>query len=360
MGENRTKCAWGTAGDKPFVTCTYGKYALSGSLSGSERERPVRSLYFTGGMRMEMVLILVRQIVQMFLLAGLGFLLFKGKKIDQAGSRTLGNIMIYLGLPCVIFKGFLVENTREHTVGILLSGGCAAVLLLLSIVISRLFFRRDPIAAFAGAFANPGFFGIPLILASVGYDAVFYVACFVAFLNIGQWTYGVSIMTGQPVHKGLEPQKLIKAPFVIAILLGLIQYFAALPLPDVVTNCLSAVTGLNTPLAMFTVGIYLAQTDVQAMFRREKLFEVAVVRLVLIPLLSLLLLSLLPSSLYEMKMALLLVSACPVGSNVAVYAQLHGKDHAYAVETVVISTFFSIITIPALVWLSSLQWPPFS
>ena len=75
---------------------------------------------------------------------------------------------------------------------------------------------------------------------------------------------------------------------------------------------------------------------------------------------SLLLLSLLPSSLYEMKMALLLVSACPVGSNVAVYAQLHGKDHAYAVETVVISTFFSIITIPALVWLSSLQWPPFS
>ena len=30
---------------EPSVTCMYGKYALSGSLSGSERERPVRSLY---------------------------------------------------------------------------------------------------------------------------------------------------------------------------------------------------------------------------------------------------------------------------------------------------------------------------
>ncbi len=35
----------------PFITCMYGKYALSGSLSGSERERSVRFLcsYFSIG-----------------------------------------------------------------------------------------------------------------------------------------------------------------------------------------------------------------------------------------------------------------------------------------------------------------------
>ena len=57
-----------------------------------------------------------------------------------------------------------------------------------------------------------------------------------------------------------------------------------------------------------------------------------------------------------MKTALLLAVACPVGSNVAVYAQLHGKDHAYAVETVVISTLLSVLTIPAVVWLAALIW----
>ena len=55
-----------------------------------------------------MNLILVRQIMQMFLLGGLGFALYQGKKITAEGSRTLGNILIYLALPAVIINGFLV------------------------------------------------------------------------------------------------------------------------------------------------------------------------------------------------------------------------------------------------------------
>jgi predicted permease len=57
-----------------------------------------------------------------------------------------------------------------------------------------------------------------------------------------------------------------------------------------------------------------------------------------------------------MKLAVLLAAACPVGSNVAVYAQLHGKDYPYAVETVVLSTLFSILTIPAIVSLAGVLW----
>ena len=57
-----------------------------------------------------------------------------------------------------------------------------------------------------------------------------------------------------------------------------------------------------------------------------------------------------------MKLAILLASACPVGSNVAVYSQLHGADYPYAVQTVVISTLLSILTIPAMVWCADLLW----
>ncbi|MBQ6174476.1 MAG: AEC family transporter [Clostridia bacterium] len=307
---------------------------------------------------METVLILVQQILQMFILAGLGFLLFKGKKISLESSKALGNILIYLALPSVIIKGFLVERDAAHMLGILYSGLGAAVLLLLSILISRWLFGKDAIAAFASSFANPGFFGIPLIIASAAEKegAVFYVACFVAFLNIGQWTYGVSILNGQPIRQGLSLKKLIRAPFIIAILIGLTLFFTQPALPKMITDCLSTVAALNTPLAMFTVGVYLAQVDVLAMFRRKALYAVAFSRLLLIPMISLLLLTLLPKDLLSMKTALLIASACPVGVNVAVYAQLHGKDYAYAVETVVISTLLSVVTIPAVVWLSSVLW----
>ena len=305
---------------------------------------------------METAMILVRQILQMFLLAGIGFVLFKSGKITREGSKTLGNILIYLVLPTVIINSFLIERTTEHMTGLLYSACCAAVLLLLSIVISRFVFRKDAIAAFAGAFSNPGFFGIPLIIASLGQGAVFYVACFIAFLNIGQWSYGVSLLNGQPVLQGLQPKKLMKAPFIIAILTGLVLFFTQIRLPEPVTGCLSAVTALNTPLAMFTVGVYLAQTDIRKMIKRRSTYLVSLIRLLVIPFVSLLLLALLPESLHDMKLALLLAAACPVGSNVAVYAQLHGKDYPYAVETVIISTLFSVISIPLLMWLASVVW----
>ena len=190
----------------------------------------------------------------------------------------------------------------------------------------------------------------------MGQGAVFYVACFIAFLNIGQWTYGVSILTGQSILSGFSPKKLIKAPFMIAILIGLFLFFSRIPLPGVITSCLSSVASLNTPLAMFTVGIYLAQTDIPGMFRRKANYAVSAVRLLIVPLVSVLLLALLPESMHSMKMALLLAVACPVGSNVAVYAQLYDRDYPYAVETVVISTLFSLLTIPLVVSFASLIW----
>jgi len=305
---------------------------------------------------MDVILILVRQILQMFALAGMGFLLFKSRRITLEGSKGLGNILIYLALPAVIINGFRVDRTPEHLTGMLYSGIAAAVLLLLSILVSRALFRKDAIASFAGAFANPGFFGVPLMIASIGQGAVFYVACFIAFLNVGQWTYGVSIMNGQPIRQGFEPKKLIRAPFVIAILIGLFLFFTQLELPTVISGCLSTVAALNTPLAMFTVGIYLAQIDLKELIRRRSLYAVAGVRLLLIPALSLGLLCLLPAEMHDMKLALLLACSCPVGVNVAVYAQLHGKDYGYAVETVILSTALSLITIPCIVWIASQLW----
>ena len=303
-----------------------------------------------------MFLILIRQILQMFLLAGIGFLLFRCGKITREGSRTIGNILIYVSLPAVIINGFLVERTAEHVYGLLWSAAASFVLLLMSVLVSHFVFRKDPVGAFASSFSNPGFFGIPLVIAALGEGAVFYAAPFIALLNIGQWTYGVSRLNGQPVLQGLQPKKLIRAPFVIALLVGVALFALQLPLPEIISGGLRTVAGLNTPLAMFTVGIYLAQTDIPGMLKRKSLGLISAVRLLAIPLIALLLLWLLPERMQEMRTVLLICAACPVGSNVAVYAQLYGKDYPYAVETVVFSTVLSLASIPLITYLSSLIW----
>ncbi|MCR5467598.1 MAG: AEC family transporter, partial [Lachnospiraceae bacterium] len=116
------------------------------------------------------------------------------------------------------------------------------------------------------------------------------------------------------------------------------------------------IANLNAPLAMFTIGIYLAQTDMLKLFVKPRLYLVTFVRMVLTPVIMMLALIMVPNDLFELKMTMLIVAACPVGSNVAVYAQLHDSDYPYAVETVVVSTLSSIITIPVLVALATLIW----
>jgi len=303
---------------------------------------------------METTLILLRQVLIMFLLAAVGFIAYRAGKISNDGGKTIGNLLIYISLPAVIIKGFLVERTTERMIGLLVSMASAAVILGVCVLVSRLCFKKDAIASFGAAFSNPGFFGIPLSTAMLDDSAVFYVAPFIAFLNLLQWSYGVSLLTGKKT--GLKVKKVIAAPFMIAIAVGLVLFFTGLSLPLILTKTLDFCAGLNTPLAMFAVGVYLAQCSFGKMLKRGKLYAISAVRLVLIPMIVLALLTVVPGIDNDIRYAMLICSACPVGSNLAVYAQLHDKDYTYAVESVAASTLFCIATIPLLVQLAGALW----
>ena len=92
------------------------------------------------------------------------------------------------------------------------------------------------------------------------------------------------------------------------------------------------------------------------MVTRKKAYGVSAIRLLVVPAISALILMLVPNTYLDLKLAILIATACPVGSNVAVYAQLHGKDYGYAVETVVMSTILSVISIPLVLSVVQMIW----
>ena len=305
-----------------------------------------------------MTYLLIQQVLIMFILAAVGYVCFRTKKITMEGCKTISNILIYLSLPCVIMNSFLVEYSSEKLEGLVYSAVAAFAVSVVSIVISRVFFGKDAILNFASSFSNPGFFGIPLIVATLSDGTVFYIAAFIAFVNLLQWSYGVALLTTDAStvnEKGSwkkflpSPKRLLTAPFMIAVIIGLFFFLTRIPMPGLILKSIQYIANLNTPLAMFTIGIYFAQTNPAEMFKKTKLYFLSIVRLLVIPVVCMLVLSLLPERFEEMKLALLIVSACPTGSNVAVYAQLYDSDYSYAVETVIISTLLSIVTIPVIV-----------
>lgn len=298
---------------------------------------------------MATVFIVLRQIVIMFLYMAIGGLLFQKGLITKEGSKSLANMLLYVVLPCVVVKSFCVARTPERTSGLLVSFLAALGILLLAMAVSHLLFKRNPIDDFGAAFSNAGFMGFPLVAAVQGSEAIFYAAGFVALLNALQWTYGQSLISGDPSYR--SPKAILKNPLVLSLLLGILIFCFEIPMPAIASDLLAALAALNAPLAMVILGVYLAQTDPKTLFNDPHLYVVAAARLVLIPLLTALVLKLLPAQYAAIATTLVIVAAAPIGSNVAVYAQKLGKDYAYAVRGVCLSTLLSAITMPLLMLL---------
>ena len=304
--------------------------------------------------------ILFQQILVMFLLIAVGYVLFKGKLVSIEGSKTLSNILLYAVSPCLIINAYSIERTPERVNGVLISFALAALGLLLSIVVSRFFFgskkRRQShsLEHFGTAFSNAGFIGIPLVQAALGEEAVLYVSAFVAFLNILQWTYGVVVITQS--REAIRPKKIFQNPVILSMVLSMLIFFFQIPLPEVLGRTIAYVGNLNAPLAMMILGTYLAQTELLSIFRVPRLYVASFLRLVVIPLLTIAVFCLVPDAFYEAKMATLIAASAPIGANVALFAQLNGKDYTYAVKEVCLCTLLCLFTMPFVMTLAEWLW----
>lgn len=297
---------------------------------------------------MALSLVVLRETVTMALFMLVGFLLFKTEKITREGSRSLGNILVWVIIPGIIVSSFRAEPTPEKIselgVSLILSIAAMAV----AVIVSRLVFPKRPVDSFGACFANCGFVGVPLVRAVLGDGAVFFTVAFIVLHNNLQYTYGRSLMdTGK---RKLSLRELLLTPVAVGTLIGLILFFTGLGvrLPKVIANVLDGVSAMNSPLAMLILGVYLAQTDVKAVARAPHIYALTAVRLLLIPAVTMLALLPIPAP-SEIKYAVLIVASASVGGNTAVFAELSGNDYPYASAAVALTTLASVITMPVVV-----------
>lgn len=302
---------------------------------------------------MSLPLVMLNQTLTMGLYMMLGFALFKSGKISREGSKDLASLLLWLVIPAVIINSFCVTFSFEKLKELVLSSFIGILALILAMAVSRAFFSKEPIDNFAAAFSNAGFIGIPLIKESLGDEAVFYLVGFTTALNILQWTYGAAVLRGS--KERIRLKSLVLNPIFVGGVIGFAVFVLGLgdKLPAVLSGAIGGVAATNAPLAMIVLGVYLAQTQLESLVTTPRLYKVSLVRLLVIPLLTLLILVLFPMN-SSIKLAVLIGAAAPVGANVAVYAQLFDLDYPYACKTVALSTILSIVTLPFITGLSQL------
>lgn len=304
---------------------------------------------------MDIVFLLFRQNIIMFIYLLIGYFLYKKKLLTAGGSGEIGKILLHVIMPVAIIRSYIKDYSQEMLIGFLVSFVVALAALLLAMLVSALFFRKKlAVRQFGAAFSNAGFIGIPLVQMTLGADAVFYVASFVAILNILQWTYGVYLITKDKT--AISFHKIRTNPIVLSFLIGIVLFFLPVHLPGTVTGVIDTLASMNGPLAMLVLGAYLAQIPLKQLFTDKDTYLCAIVRLLAIPLLTIILFSVIPETYNIVRLAILLAAAAPVGSNVAIFAQLYHKEYTDAVKDVCMSTVFSIITIPFIIGLANIAW----
>ena len=151
-----------------------------------------------------------RQIITLYLLMAVGFVLGKVRLIDDRGSLTMSNLVMYVVSPCMLLVAFQRPLEHELLHEFAISLGIALLLHAAFIVLSRLILRekdahRRGLMLFGSVFSNCGFMGYPLMTALFGSIGVFYGSAYVVVFTFLTWTYGVFAMTGDRSQLKLRP-----------------------------------------------------------------------------------------------------------------------------------------------------------
>lgn len=305
---------------------------------------------------MNLVVTVAVQVCIMFLLIVLGFIIKKCKLITKEGSKQLSDILLIIVTPCVVIKAYQVDFEIELASGLLTAFIAATVINVVSILVSKLVFGRSRapksrIDQYCAAYSNCGFMAIPLLEAVLGAEGVFYGSAYLAVFNILNWTQGIYLYTQD--KKSLSLKKILINPGVIGVVIGLALFFARLRLPDILSTAVGYMAGLNTPLAMLLLGVFLADVNFKTALKNGRLYLVSFVRLVLVPVIGILLLKL-PFVGAAVAVAVVIPAACPSATAAALFAAKYDLDAGYASEIVALNTLMSIVTIPLIVALNQL------
>lgn len=298
---------------------------------------------------MDAFLSVILEVAVILILILVGYFTVKKGMFTKESLGSITSFLLYIITPCLIVSSFLsAESGKLDGWTLLLAVVLPALSIVISIAVSYLFFRREPLGRrrvlrFSTVFCNVGFMGIPLVEGIVGSEGVLYGSFFIAVFNIFCWTYGYVMMGGGKVRL----KALLLNPGVIGIVIGLPLYLLDVPVPALFVEPVELISALNTPLAMIVVGGYIAQVKLRAFVSDLAVYKMAVLRLVVAPLLYLALVWLLRPD-ETLLMSTVIQAATPVAANCVLFAVQFGSDAELASKSVAVSTALSVVTIPLL------------
>ena len=222
---------------------------------------------------------------------------------------------------------------------------------LLSALIVRLLpFQRErkPLMELLISVTNTMFIGVPVAEPIFGSQAVFYIAMSCIPFNVFLYTYGVWRMNQSGERVKLNWKDMVSVPL-IATMAALLIFVLNIPMPGVVKELCSTLSAATMPMSMLVIGSSLGGVSLLDAFKEKNLYFASLMRLVLVPLLTLPVLKLITTDPVLLG-AMVIIAGCPSAVMVTVLAIQYGRDAEYTSKGILLDTVLSMVTLPALVY----------
>lgn len=296
------------------------------------------------------------QVVIIFILMAVGFVMQKFRVFTSDGIKQMTTFLLNVVTPCVLIEAYQKEFQAELAHQLFSAALFTVLILVISAVICKFIFRKDSLGkyridSFASIYSNCGFMAIPLLSAVLGSDGVFFGSGYLAVFTIFYWTHGIYVMTED--RKSFSLKTALMTPGVLGTLISLVFFFTGFRLPYVAKEAVHHLANLNTPLPMVILGTYLVNVDLKKVIHSFSILKVCFVRLLLIPLISLVVAAVIRLD-PQVAQAVMISSACPTAAVTTLFASKYGLDADYSTQLVSVTTLFSIVTIPLMTVICSL------
>lgn len=301
--------------------------------------------------------VVIGQMIVLFALMGLGFLLYRVNILDLNTNSKLTSLVLSVTTPCMVLNSVLCTKKYSDPQTIFTILGIAVITYIVTpfigILINKLLrapTNQTGLYVFMTVFSNIGFIGYPIMKAIFGNDSVFHTSLFGMVFNIMLFTLGVYLIgIGQQGNNKLNLKNLI-TPGVICSFLALILYLLHLRAPQIVTDFTSMIGDMTTPLAMIIIGVTLGAMNIREVFNELRVYIYTIIKQLILPVITYPIIVFLIKDNYLRGLTLVMLSM-PVGSSAVLFTNKYGGDSELAAKTIFMTTLISVFTIPLIVYM---------
>ena len=308
---------------------------------------------------MELSLLLVKQIASMFLMMATGVVLVRLRVLKPEHGSVISRILLYAVVPCTIINSYQIEFSVSKLAGLGVSILGAVIVHIIFLVLERVLRRPLRLEAVESAsiiYSNAGNLIIPLVLAALGQEWVFYISGYMLVQQLLIWTHCKTMVCGE---RQWDFKKVITNVNIIAMFIGIILFLTGFRFPSVVQTAVDSMAGMIAPLSMVLTGMLLGGMKFREIVGTPRAYLVTALRLIVFPLAVIVVFALsgitrLHPEAANILLVTTLATASASATTITQFAQLYDNKPGYTSVISILTVIFCIVTIPLMMGLY--QW----